>query len=118
MRDGTRTSVKNTRVGLEYAAQQAAMPKLSKKSPAKKQRDAPRGPPRSEREEEVAAALPQVWLPVDLSTLQEDMGGNLQFVPGSAVGFAAQSPPPAASGGKGKKVSMPYFQPIVCNNSN
>ena len=32
-----------------------------------------------------ALDLPQVWLPVDLSTIQNDVGGNLEIVPGSAL---------------------------------
>ena len=73
----------STRVGLVYRCSAAGMPKLSKKSPAKKRPGASKVTPATNTETSNGGpTLPQVWLPVDLSTLQNDVGGNLH---GSAL---------------------------------
>ena len=53
-----------------------------------------------------ALDLPQVWLPVDLSTIQNDVGSNLELVPGSAL-------PPALR----TKVQYRYFC-VQCHTNN
>ena len=67
----------STRVGLVYRCSALVMPKLSKKSPAKKRPGASKVTPATKEISNGGPTLPQVWLPVDLSTLQNDVGGNL-----------------------------------------